>query len=78
MISLEDREAIRRAYHVEDKSIRDIARTFRCSRDTVRKAIASAGPATYAMAAPRPSPRLDPFKARIDELLSQGERMPRK
>lgn len=78
MISLEHREAIRRAYHVEGKSIRDIARAFRCSRDTVRKAITSAGPATYTMAAPRPSPMLDPFKARIDELLAESERLPRK
>jgi transposase len=78
MISLEHREAIRRAYHVEGKSIRDIARAFRCSRVTVRKAITSAGPAAYSMAAPRPSPMLDPFKARIDELLTQSERMPRK
>ena len=44
MITVEKREQIRRAYFLEDKSVRKIAQELRCSRDTVKKAIASAEP----------------------------------
>ena len=45
MISVNDRECIRRAYFVEHKSIREIAREFGHSRKTVRKALETAEPA---------------------------------
>jgi len=73
MISLEHREAIRRAYFVDDKSMRQIARDFHCSRKTITKAIASAEPAPYILQTPRPSPVLDGFKARIEELILESE-----
>ena len=41
MISVEKREQIRRAYFIENKSMRTIAKELHCSRDTVKKAIAS-------------------------------------
>lgn len=78
MISVEEREQVRRAYFVENKSVRGIARELRVARKTVRKALASAEPATYTLSAPRPSPVLGPYKARIDELLAAAEKMPRK
>lgn len=78
MIKVEKREQIRRAYFVQNKSIRQIAREFKCSRPTVRKAIASAEPATYRLKVPRPAPVLGPYKARIDQLLAENERLPRK
>lgn len=78
MISLEHREAIRRAYFVDDKSMRQIARDFHCSRKTITKAIASAEPASYTLQTPRPSPVLDGFKARIEELILESEQQPRK
>jgi transposase len=78
MISVKEREAIRRAYFLEDKSIRQIAREFKCSRSTVRKAISSAEPAPYRLKVPRPVPVLGAYKARIDELLAENERLPRK
>jgi len=78
MINVEKREAIRRAYFVEDKSIRQIARDFKCSRPTVRRAISSAEPTPYTLKVPRPAPVLGSYKARIDELLAENERMPRK
>ena len=78
MITVEDREKIRRAYFIEKKSQRQIARELRCSRDTVRKAIESAEPDRYTLAQPRPAPILGPYKARIDELLAENERLPRK
>jgi transposase len=78
MISVEKREAIRRAYFLEEKSIRQIAREFRCSRPTVRKAISSAGPVAYRLTVPRPEPVLGAYKPRIEELLVENERLPRK
>ena len=39
MIIVEDYEAIRRAYYIEKKSIRQIAREQHHSRTTIRKAI---------------------------------------
>jgi len=78
MISVEKREQIRRAFFVEGKSIRRIAREFRCSRPTVRKAIASAEPEVYTPIMSRPAPVLGPYKALINDLLAENERLPRK
>jgi transposase len=78
MISVEQREKIRRAYFVEEKRIRQIAREFKCSRPTVRKAIASPEAASYRLTMPRPAPVLGPYKERIQELLVENERLPRK
>ena len=78
MISAEKREQIRRAYFVEDKSMRTIAKELHCSRDTVKKAIASPEGEPYTLTQERPAPVLGPYKARIDELLAESEGMPRK
>jgi transposase len=78
MITVEDREKIRRAYFIEKRSQREIARELGCSRDTVKKAIESAEPDRYTLARPRAAPILGPYKARIDELLEENERLPRK
>lgn len=78
MISVETREQIRRAYFIEHKSIRHIARELKCSRHTVDKAIASAEPARYTLSVPRPSPVLGPYKAFIDQCLAENARLPRK
>ena len=78
MISVETREQIRRAYFIEHKSIRHIARELKCSRHTVDKAIASAEPARYTLSVPRPSPVLGPYKETIDQYLAESARLPRK
>lgn len=78
MITVEKREQIRRAYFVEHKSIRRIAREFRCSRETVNKAIVSAEPGVYTQKALREAPVLGPYKGQIDQLLAENERLPRK
>ena len=41
MISVEDREKIRRAYFVEHKSLRQIAKELHVARKTIAKAIGS-------------------------------------
>lgn len=75
---MEDKEAIRRAFYIEEKSIREIAREMHHSRKTVRKALASAEAETYMLTEPRPAPILGPFKARITELLAENVNAPRK
>ena len=44
----------------------------------VRNAIDSAEEKTYTLQEPREAPVLGPYKARIDELLAENERLPRK
>ena len=78
MINVEQREKIRRAYFVEEKSIRQIARELKCSRPTVRKAIASAAPASYTLTVSRPAPVLGSYRERIRGLLAENERLPPK
>lgn len=78
MITVQRREQIRRAYFVEHKSIRQIARELACSRQTVSQAIASAERSTYTQKVARAAPVLGPYKARIDELLAKNEQLPRK
>ena len=78
MITVQQCEAIRRAYFIENKSIRQIARDLGHSRKTVRKAIASAEVQPYQLKQARRAPVLDPYKKRIEELLAQNRTMPRK
>ncbi len=78
MIKVDETERIRRAYHVEHQSIRQIAQELGHSRRTIRKALASAEPERYKLKQLRPAPVLGPYKARIDELLTENETMPRK
>lgn len=78
MISVEDREKMRRAYFVEGKGLRQIARELHVARKTVLKAIESAEAETYAFSQPRPAPILGPYKQRIDGLLAENDRLPRK
>jgi transposase len=78
MISVDQRAAIRHAYYHEHKSVRQIARELKCSRKTVDKAIDSAEPTPYTRSVPRQSPKLGAFHVRIDELLAEQARQPRK
>lgn len=77
MLTVDDYGRIRRA-HCEGQSLRAIARTMGHSRRTIRKALARAEPAPYALSAPRPTPVLDPVRAVIDQILADDEHAPRK
>ncbi len=78
MIKVEEIEKIRRAYHLEGKSMRRIAKELKHGRETVKKVLESAEPVKYRLRKPRPSPVLGPYKARIDQLLAENEDLPRK
>ena len=75
MLTVDDYGAIRRARR-DGKSIRRIAREFGLSRITVRKALKQPGP--VAEVRDRPAPKLGPFQAAIDQILTDDESAPPK
>src|SRR6266566_2380083 len=78
MIIVEDYEAIRRAYYIEKKSIRQIAREQHHSRKTIRKAIGKVQPQPYQLRHPKPAPIFGSFQHRVDELLTKNKTLPPK
>jgi len=78
MIKVDEREQIRRAYYLEHKSIRQIAKELHHARDTVKQAVSSATPRQYTPQAPRAAPVLGPYHAQIEALLAENEHLPRK
>ncbi|MEM2111890.1 MAG: IS21 family transposase, partial [Candidatus Bathyarchaeia archaeon] len=78
MRTVDDYEAIRRAYFLDGLSIRQIARKLHHSRRLIRKAIAQAEPDGYRLSQSRYAPVLAPYKPKIEELLDESDRLPRK
>lgn len=78
MRTVDDYEQIRKAYYLEGLSIREISRRFHHGRTLVRKAIDHAQPAGYQLKEARPAPVLAPYKPKIDALIEESERLPRK
>lgn len=78
MLTVDQREQIRRAYFIEGNSIRRIARELHHDRDTIRKALQDAGPPHYALTQPRARPVLGAFVAIIDGWLAEDETKPLK
>jgi transposase len=70
---VDEKEQIRRAYYIEGKSIRQIARERRHDRRTIRAAIRDAGPTRYQLTKPRPRLVLGPFVSIINEWLAESE-----
>jgi hypothetical protein len=73
MIIVDDYEAIRRAYYIEKKSIRLIAREQHHSRRTIRKALEKIQPQPYQLTQPKPAPIFGSFHQRVDELLAKNK-----
>lgn len=78
MLKVDQKEQIRRAFYIEGKSIRQIAREQRHDRRTVRAAIRDAGPSRYKFTRPRSRPVLGHFVAIIDGWLAGDEFSPPK
>jgi transposase len=78
MLNEEDRERIRRGYYVEKKSIHLLAREEGCNRVTIRKALANDSPPFKPPPRQKPNPVFGPYKERVELLLQQNERLPRK
>ena len=77
MITLEQYEQIRRMYHLEEKSGRQIARELSCSRQTVSRALSLEQPPAYTMSRPRSAPVLGPYQAKLEALLAEISAYPR-
>jgi transposase len=78
MITVNEKEQIRRAYHIEGKSIRQIQRETGHHRETIRKALEDGSVPQYTLQRPRQSPVLDLVKPIIDRWLAEDEGRPRK
>jgi transposase len=75
VVQVQEWAEIRAMREVERLSIKEIARRTGHSRNTVRAALRSPEPPRYGPRAARPS-RLDPFKAKIHELLAADGAIP--
>src|SRR5258708_2246758 len=78
MLSETDRERIRRTFHLEKKSIRQLAKEEGCSRDTIQRALSHDTPKLYRLTHPKPAPVFGPYQLRADAQLHQNDRLPRK
>lgn len=79
MIPEDKRERMRRAYHLEKKSLRQIAREEHCSRETVKKVVFGIPHKSYQLTQPKPTVVFgQPFQARVEALLTQNDQLPRK
>jgi transposase len=77
MLTVEDHAQIRIAAR-DGESIRGIAKRLHHSRRKVREAIAEPEPRRYTRQQEPAAPKLGPFTARIDEILTADESAPRK
>lgn len=78
MLTVHDYERIRHAYEVERKSIRQIGREYGHSYWTVRKALEQSEPQPYQRSEAKAAPVLGAYKAQIEAMLVENERLPRK
>lgn len=78
MIQVDEKELIRRAYLLDGKSQRQIAKERHHSRRTVALAVSDPGTATYRLIAPRSAPVLDAVKPQIDAWLQADLTAPKK
>src|SRR5712692_3694651 len=76
MLIVETIAKIRRAYFAQKKPIKAICREFRLSRKVVRKVIRSEVTEFRYERGRQPLPRIDPWRAQLDELLLANEEKP--
>ena len=67
---------IRRLHFVDGRSIKEIARLLRVSRNTVRRVIRSETPALSYERTVQPRPQLGPYATRLEQMLEEDERLP--
>lgn len=78
MLAVVDQHRIRKAYYVEKKSLREIAREEGHSRNTVKKAVEQAEAFRYQRSKAAPAPVLGPYKARLEEWVEANRHLPKK
>ena len=78
MKKVEDYERIRKAYHIEGLSIREISRQYGHGRTLIRKTLEHGVPEPYQINCPRNANIIGQYRERIQELLKESEKQPRK
>lgn len=78
MKQVDDYEQIRKAYHIEGLSIREISRRYHHSRRVIRKALEHPIPEKYHLGQPKKASVLGSYRQRILDLLAESEQLPRK
>ena len=78
MLTVDHYESIRRAYHIEGKSQRQVARELGHSRKTVSKALKYSAPPPYSPRRSQPHPVLGGFTSVIDRWLEEDRKRHRK
>jgi transposase len=78
MYTVELYRRVRRAHHVEGKSIRQVAREFNLHRHTVNKMLEYSVPPGYQRQQPPRRPKLDPYTGIIDQILQTDQARPKK
>jgi transposase len=76
MITVEHKEIIRREYFIKRKSVRQIAREFKYSRKTVRKALMDPGIPVYRRKKPAAKPLMGPYLPIIKQWLEEDRNRP--
>ncbi len=78
MLVVETIAKIRRAFFVEGKSIKQICRDQRLSRNTVRQVIRSGYTEFSYDRSFQPRPKIDPWKDQLDSLLEDNAEKPKR
>lgn len=73
MVGVEERGRIRRAYFIEKKSIRRIAREYRHNRRVMREALKDSGVPVYRRKRPSVLPVIGPYVPMIEQWLLEDE-----
>ena len=76
MLVVETIGRIRREHFVKGKSIKEIVRELRVSRNTVRKVLRSGATSFEYMRTVQPRPKLGSWRADLDRILSDNEAKP--
>ena len=78
MLVVETIARIRRAYFVDKKPIKEIVRTVKVSRNTVRKVIRSGATEFSYDRTKQPRPKINPWRPDLDDLLEENARQPKR
>ena len=78
MLVVETIAKIRRAHFIDGKSIKQICRELRVSRNTVRKVIRSGATEFTYDRTTQPRPKIDPWRSELDTMLAENARRPKR
>lgn len=78
MLTVKEWEQMRRAFHLEGKSINEIAQETGRAWRTVKKMVAATEPPRYRQKQKREAPKLGPYQQQVRKMLTENKTLPRK